>query len=88
MYQLINTKSLLCGRNNQWYFLPLFPDLLPPSGLHVLRVEEDEVELRWDLPDPSSQSLVSLIHILFYSTHCGQNTSFTRGVYYKARSMS
>ncbi|XP_064792262.1 sushi, nidogen and EGF-like domain-containing protein 1 isoform X2 [Oncorhynchus masou masou] len=34
-------------------------DLLPPSGLHVLRVEEDEVELRWDLPDPSSQSLVS-----------------------------
>nr|XP_023857271.1 sushi, nidogen and EGF-like domain-containing protein 1 [Salvelinus alpinus] len=34
-------------------------DLLPPSGLHVLRVEEDEVVLRWDLPDPSSQSLVS-----------------------------
>uniref|UniRef100_A0A8C7GN26 Sushi, nidogen and EGF-like domains 1 n=1 Tax=Oncorhynchus kisutch TaxID=8019 RepID=A0A8C7GN26_ONCKI len=34
-------------------------DLLPPSGLHVLRVEENEVELRWDLPDPSSQSLVS-----------------------------
>ena len=24
--------------------LPLFPDLLPPSGLHVLRVEENEVE--------------------------------------------
>uniref|UniRef100_A0A3Q2P5H2 Sushi, nidogen and EGF like domains 1 n=1 Tax=Fundulus heteroclitus TaxID=8078 RepID=A0A3Q2P5H2_FUNHE len=23
-------------------------DLLPPSGLHVLRVEENEVELRWD----------------------------------------
>ncbi|KAJ7993401.1 hypothetical protein DPEC_G00272060 [Dallia pectoralis] len=34
-------------------------DLLPPSGLHVLRVEEDNVELRWDLPDSSSQSLVS-----------------------------
>ncbi|XP_029551271.1 sushi, nidogen and EGF-like domain-containing protein 1 isoform X2 [Salmo trutta] len=34
-------------------------DLLPPSGLHVLRVEEEEVELRWDLPDPSSQSLFS-----------------------------
>nr|XP_023999788.1 sushi, nidogen and EGF-like domain-containing protein 1 [Salvelinus alpinus] len=34
-------------------------DLLPPSGLHVLWVEEDEVELRWDLPDPSSQSLFS-----------------------------
>lgn len=38
--------------------LPLFPDLLPPSGLHVLRVEENEVELRWDEPEPS-QSLVS-----------------------------
>uniref|UniRef100_A0AAZ3QN63 Sushi, nidogen and EGF-like domains 1 n=1 Tax=Oncorhynchus tshawytscha TaxID=74940 RepID=A0AAZ3QN63_ONCTS len=34
-------------------------DLLPPSGLHVLRVEEDEVELHWDLPAPSSQSLFS-----------------------------
>uniref|UniRef100_A0A672YGL2 Sushi, nidogen and EGF-like domains 1 n=1 Tax=Sphaeramia orbicularis TaxID=375764 RepID=A0A672YGL2_9TELE len=33
-------------------------DLLPPSGLHVLRVEENEVELRWDEPEPS-QSLVS-----------------------------
>ncbi|XP_036374730.1 sushi, nidogen and EGF-like domain-containing protein 1 [Megalops cyprinoides] len=33
-------------------------DLLPPSGLHVLRVEESEVELRWDLPD-SPQSLIS-----------------------------
>ncbi|XP_029904625.1 sushi, nidogen and EGF-like domain-containing protein 1 [Myripristis murdjan] len=33
-------------------------DLLPPSGLHVLRVEENEVELRWDEPDPS-HSLVS-----------------------------
>lgn len=28
-------------------------DLLPPSGLHVLRVEENEVELRWDETDPS-----------------------------------
>ncbi|XP_054644529.1 sushi, nidogen and EGF-like domain-containing protein 1 isoform X4 [Dunckerocampus dactyliophorus] len=26
-------------------------DLLPPSGLHVLRVEENEVELRWDGPE-------------------------------------
>uniref|UniRef100_A0A8C9V4C8 Sushi, nidogen and EGF like domains 1 n=1 Tax=Scleropages formosus TaxID=113540 RepID=A0A8C9V4C8_SCLFO len=26
-------------------------DLLPPSGLHVVRVEETEVELHWDLPD-------------------------------------
>lgn len=33
-------------------------DLLPPSGLHVLRVEENEVELRWDEPDPS-HSLIS-----------------------------
>uniref|UniRef100_A0A3B4AQ58 Sushi, nidogen and EGF-like domain-containing protein 1 n=1 Tax=Periophthalmus magnuspinnatus TaxID=409849 RepID=A0A3B4AQ58_9GOBI len=33
-------------------------DLLPPSGLRVLRVEESEVELRWDPPEPS-QSLVS-----------------------------
>nr|XP_020465574.1 sushi, nidogen and EGF-like domain-containing protein 1 isoform X2 [Monopterus albus] len=27
-------------------------DLLPPSGLHVPRVEENEVELRWDEPKP------------------------------------
>uniref|UniRef100_A0A665UQD8 Sushi, nidogen and EGF-like domain-containing protein 1 n=1 Tax=Echeneis naucrates TaxID=173247 RepID=A0A665UQD8_ECHNA len=33
-------------------------DLLPPSGLHVLRVEENEVELRWDEPE-RSQSLIS-----------------------------
>ncbi|KAE8294410.1 Sushi, nidogen and EGF-like domain-containing protein 1 [Larimichthys crocea] len=33
-------------------------DLLPPSGLHVLRVEESEVELRWDEPEPS-HSLIS-----------------------------
>ncbi|XP_056270868.1 sushi, nidogen and EGF-like domain-containing protein 1 isoform X4 [Pseudoliparis swirei] len=33
-------------------------DLLPPSGLHVLRVEENEVELRWDEPEPS-HSLIS-----------------------------
>lgn len=38
--------------------MPLFPDLLPPSGLHVLRVEENEVELRWDEPEPS-HSLIS-----------------------------
>lgn len=35
----------------------LFPDLLPPSGLHVLRVEENEVELRWDQPDHSHRVL-------------------------------
>uniref|UniRef100_A0AAY5EGM2 Sushi, nidogen and EGF-like domain-containing protein 1 n=1 Tax=Electrophorus electricus TaxID=8005 RepID=A0AAY5EGM2_ELEEL len=33
-------------------------DLLPPSGLHVLRVEESEVELRWDRSDVT-QSPVS-----------------------------
>uniref|UniRef100_A0A7N9AM32 Sushi, nidogen and EGF-like domain-containing protein 1 n=1 Tax=Mastacembelus armatus TaxID=205130 RepID=A0A7N9AM32_9TELE len=33
-------------------------DLLPPSGLHVPRVDEDEVELRWDVPEPS-HSLIS-----------------------------
>uniref|UniRef100_A0AAV2KYH3 Sushi, nidogen and EGF-like domain-containing protein 1 n=1 Tax=Knipowitschia caucasica TaxID=637954 RepID=A0AAV2KYH3_KNICA len=33
-------------------------DLLPPSGLRVLRVEESEVELRWDPPEPLN-SLVS-----------------------------
>lgn len=38
--------------------LPLSPDLLPPSGLHVVRVEENEVELRWDEPEPS-HNLVS-----------------------------
>ncbi|KAI4888995.1 hypothetical protein NFI96_019092, partial [Prochilodus magdalenae] len=33
-------------------------DLLPPSGLHVLRVEESEVELRWDQSD-ITQNLIS-----------------------------
>ncbi|XP_060775760.1 sushi, nidogen and EGF-like domain-containing protein 1 isoform X2 [Neoarius graeffei] len=33
-------------------------DLLPPSGLHVLRVEESEVELRWDQAD-TNQNLIS-----------------------------
>uniref|UniRef100_A0A9J8A474 Sushi, nidogen and EGF-like domains 1 n=2 Tax=Cyprinus carpio TaxID=7962 RepID=A0A9J8A474_CYPCA len=33
-------------------------DLLPPSGLHVLRVEENEVELRWDQSD-ATQNLIS-----------------------------
>lgn len=35
----------------------LFPDLLPPSGLHVVRVEENEVELRWDEPEPSHSQI-------------------------------
>ncbi|XP_072540201.1 sushi, nidogen and EGF-like domain-containing protein 1 isoform X2 [Salminus brasiliensis] len=33
-------------------------DLLPPSGLHVLRVEDSEVELRWDQSD-ITQNLIS-----------------------------
>uniref|UniRef100_A0A3P8UNW3 Sushi, nidogen and EGF-like domain-containing protein 1 n=1 Tax=Cynoglossus semilaevis TaxID=244447 RepID=A0A3P8UNW3_CYNSE len=32
-------------------------DLMPPSGLHVLRVEETEVELRWDEPEPSHSAI-------------------------------
>ncbi|XP_055363642.1 sushi, nidogen and EGF-like domain-containing protein 1 isoform X2 [Betta splendens] len=32
-------------------------DLLPPSGLHVVHVEEKEVELRWDEPEPSHSLL-------------------------------
>lgn len=30
---------------------------MPPSGLHVLRVEETEVELRWDEPEPSHSAI-------------------------------
>ncbi|XP_013884547.1 sushi, nidogen and EGF-like domain-containing protein 1 isoform X2 [Austrofundulus limnaeus] len=39
-------------------------DLLPPSGLHVLRVEESEVELRWDQPK-SSQSVISMFAVSY-----------------------
>ncbi|XP_061593558.1 sushi, nidogen and EGF-like domain-containing protein 1 isoform X1 [Cololabis saira] len=39
-------------------------DLLPPPGLHVLRVEESEVELRWDDPEPST-SLVSMFAVTY-----------------------
>ncbi|XP_057193174.1 sushi, nidogen and EGF-like domain-containing protein 1 isoform X9 [Triplophysa rosa] len=38
--------------------------LLPPSGLHVLRVEEKEVELRWDQSD-ATQNLISGFAIVF-----------------------
>uniref|UniRef100_A0A8C2XCD3 Sushi, nidogen and EGF like domains 1 n=1 Tax=Cyclopterus lumpus TaxID=8103 RepID=A0A8C2XCD3_CYCLU len=55
LYQLL-VSLILCTANTT--LLPLFPDLLPPSGLHVLRVEENEVELRWDEPEPS-HSLIS-----------------------------
>uniref|UniRef100_A0A9J7ZNY4 Sushi, nidogen and EGF-like domains 1 n=1 Tax=Cyprinus carpio carpio TaxID=630221 RepID=A0A9J7ZNY4_CYPCA len=39
-------------------------DLLPPSGLHVLRVEENEVELRWDQSD-ATQNLISGFAVAF-----------------------
>lgn len=54
--------STLCSlfsvllRHLVWLFL-LFPDLLPPSGLHVVHVEENEVELRWDEPEPSHSQI-------------------------------
>ncbi|KAL0191043.1 hypothetical protein M9458_013741, partial [Cirrhinus mrigala] len=38
--------------------------LLPPSGLHVLRVEENEVELRWDQSD-ATQNLISGFAVAF-----------------------
>ncbi|XP_028259487.1 sushi, nidogen and EGF-like domain-containing protein 1 isoform X2 [Parambassis ranga] len=39
-------------------------DLLPPPGLHVLRVEESEVELRWDEPE-ASNSLISMFAVTY-----------------------
>nr|XP_054605635.1 sushi, nidogen and EGF-like domain-containing protein 1 [Nothobranchius furzeri] len=45
-------------------------DLLPPSGLHVLRVEESKVELRWDQPEPS-QSVISMFAVSY--APLGQN---------------
>ncbi|CAG5861826.1 unnamed protein product [Menidia menidia] len=39
-------------------------DLLPPHGLHVLRVEESEVELRWDEPEPS-HGLISMFAVTY-----------------------
>lgn len=52
----------------RWYpsfkILALFSDLLPPSGLHVLRVEENEVELRWDQSD-ATQNLISGFAVAF-----------------------
>ncbi|XP_069006982.1 sushi, nidogen and EGF-like domain-containing protein 1 isoform X4 [Embiotoca jacksoni] len=39
-------------------------DLLPPPGLHVLRVEESEVELRWDEPEPS-HSPISMFAVTY-----------------------
>lgn len=36
-------------------------DLLPPSGLHVVRVEESEVELRWDEPEPSNSPVSGFV---------------------------
>ncbi|XP_028300564.1 sushi, nidogen and EGF-like domain-containing protein 1 isoform X2 [Gouania willdenowi] len=39
-------------------------DLLPPPGLHVVRVEEGEVELRWDQLDVS-QSPISMFAVSY-----------------------
>lgn len=44
--------------------MPLFPDLLPPAGLHVVRLGENEVELRWDEPEPA-HSLVSGFIVIY-----------------------
>uniref|UniRef100_A0A3P8ZN67 Sushi, nidogen and EGF-like domains 1 n=1 Tax=Esox lucius TaxID=8010 RepID=A0A3P8ZN67_ESOLU len=53
-------------------------DLLPPSGLHVLRVEEDNVELRWDLPDTSSQNLISGFAVTYAPLGLAGRASGTR----------
>ncbi|KAM9385652.1 sushi, nidogen and EGF-like domain-containing protein 1 [Pholidichthys leucotaenia] len=51
-------------------------DLLPPPGLHVLRVEESEVELRWDEPDDSS-SLISMFALTYaLAGHGGPKTDY------------
>lgn len=34
---------------------------MPPSGLHVVRVEESEVELRWDEPEPSNSPVSGFV---------------------------
>ncbi|XP_038138318.1 sushi, nidogen and EGF-like domain-containing protein 1 [Cyprinodon tularosa] len=39
-------------------------DLLPPSGLHVLRVEENEVELRWDQQEHSHR-VISIFAVTY-----------------------
>ncbi|XP_039896049.1 sushi, nidogen and EGF-like domain-containing protein 1 isoform X2 [Simochromis diagramma] len=49
-------------------------DLLPPPGLHVLRVEESEVELRWDEPEPSN-NLISMFAVTY--APLGQSNSKT-----------
>ncbi|XP_077390200.1 uncharacterized protein sned1 isoform X5 [Festucalex cinctus] len=43
-------------------------DLLPPSGLHVQRVEESEMELRWDQPEASSAAWLSGF-VVTYAPH-------------------
>ncbi|XP_057193179.1 sushi, nidogen and EGF-like domain-containing protein 1 isoform X13 [Triplophysa rosa] len=53
-----------CSSQGFWSQPPVCEDLLPPSGLHVLRVEEKEVELRWDQSD-ATQNLISGFAIVF-----------------------
>ncbi|XP_061680966.1 rootletin isoform X3 [Syngnathoides biaculeatus] len=43
-------------------------DLLPPSGLHVQRVEESEMELRWDQPEASTAAWLSGF-VVTYAPH-------------------
>ncbi|XP_051928957.1 sushi, nidogen and EGF-like domain-containing protein 1 isoform X1 [Hippocampus zosterae] len=43
-------------------------DLLPPSGLHVQRVEESEMELRWDQPEASSAAWLTGF-VVTYAPH-------------------
>lgn len=61
-------KNKFCPHSHReselFEILFLFSDLLPPSGLHVLRVEEKEVELRWDKSD-ATQNLISGFAIVF-----------------------
>lgn len=69
----LNTQSTLNIRI-RYVKLPLSPDLLPPPGLHVLRVEESEVELRWDEPEPSN-NLISMFAVTY--APLGQSNSKT-----------
>lgn len=69
----LNTQSTLNIRIRYVKF-PLSPDLLPPPGLHVLRVEESEVELRWDEPEPSN-NLISMFAVTY--APLGQSNSKT-----------
>ncbi|XP_077463845.1 sushi, nidogen and EGF-like domain-containing protein 1 isoform X2 [Stigmatopora argus] len=46
-------------------------DLLPPSGLHVQRVEESELELRWEQPEAASTASAAWLSgfVVTYAPH-------------------